>query len=85
MARFKFSQLSKMNKKSDRIKYMLVNVVAKETYIIVNIIRNRYIYSWFRIMKFCHNDFLVGKLLNNIYNIRKFTIIIYCDLSLINS
>lgn len=40
---FKFLQLSKKNKKSDRIKDMLVNIATKETYITINTIRNRYI------------------------------------------
>jgi len=40
---FKFLQLSKNNKKTDRIKDMLVNVAIKETCITINTIRNRYI------------------------------------------
>ena len=43
LAWFKFLQLSKKNKKSDRIKDMLVNVTTKETYITINTIKNRYI------------------------------------------
>ena len=43
LAWFKFLQLSKKNKKNDRIKDMLVNVATKETYITINTIRNRYI------------------------------------------
>ena len=43
LAWFKFLQLSKKNKKSDRIKDMLVNVATKETCITINTIRNRYI------------------------------------------
>lgn len=43
LAWFKFLQLSKKNKKSDRIKDMLVNVATRETYITINTIRNRYI------------------------------------------
>ena len=43
LAWFKFLQLSKKNKKSDRIKDMLVNVATKETSITINTIRNRYI------------------------------------------
>ena len=43
LAWFKFLQLSKKNKNSDRIKDMLVNVATKETYITINTIRNRYI------------------------------------------
>ena len=43
LAWFKFLQLSKKNKKSDRIKDMLVNVATKETYITINTIKNRYI------------------------------------------
>jgi transposase-like protein len=40
---FKFLQLSKKNKKSDRIKDMLVNVATKETYITRHTIKNRFI------------------------------------------
>ena len=40
LAWFKFLQLSKKNKKNDRIKDMLVNVATKETCITINIIRN---------------------------------------------
>ena len=43
LAWFKFLQLSKKNKKNDRIKNMLVNVATKETCITINTIRNRYI------------------------------------------
>lgn len=43
LAWFKFLQLSKKNKKTDRIKDMLVNVATKETSITINTIRNRYI------------------------------------------
>ncbi|MBW4875542.1 MAG: IS1595 family transposase, partial [Paeniclostridium sp.] len=43
LAWFKFLQLSKKNKKSDRIKDMLINVATRETYITINTIRNRYI------------------------------------------
>ena len=43
LAWFKFLQLSKKNKKIDRIKDMLVNVVTKETSITINTIRNRYV------------------------------------------
>ena len=43
LAWFKFLQLSKKNKKSDRIKDMLVNVATNETSITINTIRNRYI------------------------------------------
>jgi hypothetical protein len=35
--------LSKKNKKTDRIKDMLVNVATKVTYITINTIRNRYV------------------------------------------
>ena len=40
---FKFLQLSKKNKKGERIKDMLVNVATKEAYITINSIRNRYV------------------------------------------
>lgn len=40
---FKFLQLSKKNKKSDRIKDMIVQIVTKETYITRDTIKNRYI------------------------------------------
>lgn len=40
---FKFLQLSKKNKKSDRIKDMIVQVATKETYITRDTIKNRYI------------------------------------------
>ncbi|MDU4936667.1 MAG: IS1595 family transposase [Peptostreptococcaceae bacterium] len=43
LAWFKFLQLSKKNKKTDRIKDMLVNVATKETCITINTIRNRYV------------------------------------------
>ncbi len=43
LAWFKFLQLSKKNKKGNRIKDMLVNVATKETYITRNTIRNRFI------------------------------------------
>lgn len=43
LAWFKFLQLSKKNKKTDRIKDMLVNVATKETCVTINTIRNRYI------------------------------------------
>ena len=43
LAWFKFLQLSKKNKKIDRIKDMLVNVATKETSITINTIRNRYV------------------------------------------
>lgn len=41
LAWFKFLQLSKKNKKTDRIKDMLVNVAKKETYITRDTIRIR--------------------------------------------
>ena len=40
---FKFLQLSKKNKKGDRIKDMLVNVATKDAYVTRTIIRNRFI------------------------------------------
>ncbi len=43
LAWFKFLQQSKKNKKSDRIKDMLVNVSTKDTYITRATIRNRFI------------------------------------------
>ena len=43
LAWFKFLQLSKKNKKIDRIKDMLINVATKDTYITRTTIRNRYI------------------------------------------
>lgn len=43
LAWFKFLQLSKKDKKIDRIKDMLVNVAIKETYITRNTIKNRII------------------------------------------
>jgi transposase-like protein len=43
LAWFKFLQISKKNKKSDRIKDMLVNVATKETYITRYTIKNRFI------------------------------------------
>lgn len=43
LAWFKFLQISKKNKKSDRIKDMLVNVATKETYITRHTIKNRFI------------------------------------------
>lgn len=43
LAWFKFLQLSKKNKKGERIKDMLINVATKETYITIKTIRNRYV------------------------------------------
>ena len=43
LAWFKFLQLSKKNKKNDRIKDMLVNVATKDTCITRTTIRNRFI------------------------------------------
>ena len=43
LAWFKFLQLSKKNKKTDRIKDMLVQVATKETHITRDTIKNRYI------------------------------------------
>ena len=43
LAWFKFLQLSKKNKKNDRIKDMLVNVATKDTYVTRTTIRNRFI------------------------------------------
>ena len=43
LAWFKFLQLSKKNKKNDRIKDMLVNVATKDTYVTRATIRNRFI------------------------------------------
>jgi len=43
LAWFKFLQLSKKNKKTDRIKDMLVNVATKETIVTRDTIRNRLI------------------------------------------
>ena len=43
LAWFKFLQLSKKNKKNDRIKDMLVNVANKDTYVTRDTIRNRFI------------------------------------------
>lgn len=43
LAWFKFLQLSKKNKKSDRIKDMLVDVATKDTYVTRATIRNRFI------------------------------------------
>jgi len=43
LAWFKFMQLSNKNRKTDRIKDMLVNVATKETYRTINTIKNRLI------------------------------------------
>ena len=43
LAWFKFIQLSKKNKKSDRVKDMLINVATKDTYITRTTIKNRFI------------------------------------------
>lgn len=43
LAWFKFLQISKKNKKTDRIKDMLVSVATKQTCITINTIRNRYV------------------------------------------
>ena len=43
LAWFKFLQLSKKNKKTDRIKDMLVDVATKDTYITRATIKNRFI------------------------------------------
>ena len=43
LAWFKFIQLSKKSKKSDRVKDMLINVATKDTYITRTTIKNRFI------------------------------------------
>ena len=43
LAWFKFLKLRMKNKKSDRIKDMLISVATKETCITINTIRNRYV------------------------------------------
>jgi transposase-like protein len=43
LAWFKFLQISKKSKKTDRIKDMLINIATKETYITRNTIKNRFI------------------------------------------
>ena len=61
LAWFKFLQLSKKNKKNDRIKDMLVNVATKDTYVTRATIRNRFI-------ELTKNKELYFKLMKTFYN-----------------